>query len=129
MDIIACFKAKRAGEEYLKAKNREGQAQIILTLIFSVSQGLYKRRSQTRYGGRMIEVTIKIPENKFHRVAAVLQEHGVEIMKMRDAFDKDTYRKLEHIELKEIPDIVAIGGDALEDTETMRFASNKPLYC
>ncbi len=67
----------------------------------------------------MIEVTIKIPENKFRRVVAVLQEHGVEIMKTRDAFDKETYRKLERIELKEISDMVAIGGDALEDTETI----------
>lgn len=67
----------------------------------------------------MIEVTIKIPENKFRRVVAVLQEHGVEIMKMKDAFDKETYRKLEHVALKEISDIVAIGGDALEDTETI----------
>lgn len=40
-------------------------------------------------------------------------------MKTRDAFDKETYRKLERIELKEISDMVAIGGDALEDTETI----------
>lgn len=68
---------------------------------------------------KMIEITIKIPENKFRRVVSVLQKHGAEIMKMKDAFNKETYKKLEPIKLEEILDMVAIGGDALEDTETV----------
>jgi len=59
-----------------------------------------------------------IPKAKLHKIS-VLQEYGAEIMKIKDAYDKDTYRKLEPVEIQGILGIIDLGRDALADTEAV----------
>jgi len=40
-------------------------------------------------------------------------------MKIKDAYDKDTYRKLEPVEIQGILGIIDLGRDALADTEAV----------
>ncbi len=67
----------------------------------------------------MIEVLIRIPEDRFTKVRKMLGKYGVDIVDMLDAYDDASYGKLESFRLKNIEGIVSIGGDALADTESV----------
>ncbi len=67
----------------------------------------------------MIEVLIRVPEDRFTKVRKILGRYGVDVVDMLNAYDAASYEKLESFRLKNIEGIVSSNGDALADTEAV----------
>ncbi|MFQ6063056.1 MAG: hypothetical protein ACE5J9_07765 [Methanosarcinales archaeon] len=59
----------------------------------------------------MTELIATIPRDKV--------DYGVQILKIKDAYSKNTYKDLEAIDTIGLLGIISIGGDALADSEEL----------